>query len=248
MPIRPNRYRFGPFELRTRTRELYKQGTKLKLRPQPFQVLKILVERAGDVVSREELHDLLWPAETFVDFEQGLNTSIKVLRGVLSDSASEPRYIETLPKLGYRIIVPVEAQAEEPVSSNETNAPGQNATAETALGEKIPHDRIPQPFVVRKWPLLAGISIALIVAFIGGYFLWSRSRSVPQPAGSRTMLAVLPFDNLTGDPSQDYFSEGLTEEMIAQLGRLDPQHLGVIARTSVMHYKNTSEQLDQIGH
>ena len=133
MPIRPNRYRFGPFELRTRTRELYKQGTKLKLRPQPFQVLKILVERAGDVVSREELHDLLWPAETFVDFEQGLNTSIKVLRGVLSDSASEPRYIETLPKLGYRIIVQVEAQAEEPAPSHETNAAGKSAAAETLV-------------------------------------------------------------------------------------------------------------------
>jgi TolB-like protein/DNA-binding winged helix-turn-helix (wHTH) protein/Flp pilus assembly protein TadD len=247
MPTPTNKYRFGPYELRTRTRELYKQGTKLKLRPQPFQVLKILVERAGDVVSRDELHDLLWPAETFVDFEQGLNTSIKVLRGVLSDSASEPRYIETLPKLGYRIIVPVEAQAEEPVPTSETKALGQSAAAETPVSEKIPHVRIPQPFAVRRWPLLAGISIALIAAVLGGYFQWSRSRSTPQPAGGRTMLAVLPFDNLTGDPSQDYFSDGLTEEMIAQLGRLDPQHLGVIARTSVMHYKNTSEQLDQIG-
>jgi TolB-like protein/DNA-binding winged helix-turn-helix (wHTH) protein/Flp pilus assembly protein TadD len=248
MPAPAIKYRFGPYELRTRTRELYKQGTKLKLRPQPFQVLKILVERAGDVVSREELHELLWPAETFVDFEQGLNTSIKVLRGVLSDSAIEPRYIETLPKLGYRIIVPVEAQAEERAPSSETNAPGQSASAETLVNEKIPHDRNPQPFVERHWPLLAGILIALIAAVLGGYFLWPRSRSAPQPTGGRTMLAVLPFDNLTGDPSQDYFSDGLTEEMIAQLGRLDPQHLGVIARTSVMHYKNTSEQLDQIGH
>ena len=247
MPAPANKYRFGPFELRTRTRELYKEGTKLKLRPQPYQVLKILVERAGDVVSREELHDLLWPAETFVDFEQGLNTSIKVLRGVLSDSASEPRYIETLPKLGYRIIVQVEAQAEEPAPSHETNAAGKSAAAETLVSEKIPHDRIPQPFVARQWPLLAGISIVLLAVGLGGHFKWSRYRSVPQPAGGRTMLAVLPFENLTGDPSQDYFSDGLTEEMIAQLGRLDPQHLGVIARTSVMHYKNTSEQSDQIG-
>src|SRR5580704_891441 len=138
MPAPADTYRFGPYELRIRTRELYKQGTKLKLRPQAFQVLKILVERAGDVVSRDELHDLLWPAETFVDFEQGLNTSIKVLRGVLSDSASKPHYIETLPKLGYRIIVPVEAQAEEPAPSNETNAPGQNAVDETVVTEKIP--------------------------------------------------------------------------------------------------------------
>jgi len=247
--VRPaTKYRFGPYELRTKTRELYKQGTKLKLRPQPFQVLKILVERAGDVVSRDELHDLLWPAETFVDFEQGLNTSIKVLRAVLSDSASEPRYIETLPKLGYRIIVPVEADADERAPSQEVYALKQNAAAETPVGEKIPDDRIPQPFAVRRWPLLAGVSIAVIAAVLGGYFLWSRSHGSPQPSSERTMLAVLPFDNLTGDPSEDYFSDGLTEEMIAQLGRLDPQHLGVIARTSVMHYKNTSEQLEQIGH
>src|SRR6266849_6940220 len=107
-------YRFGPYELRPRTRELYKQGIKLKLRPQPFQILNVLVEHAGDVVTREELRELLWPVETFVDFEHGLNTSIKELRGILNDSASEPRYIETLPRLGYRIIVPV-VVAEQPL-------------------------------------------------------------------------------------------------------------------------------------
>jgi len=105
------KYRFGPYEVRVRTRELFKHGTRLKLRPQPFQVLQVLVERAGDVVTREELQQMLWPAETFVDFEHGLNTSVKELRRVLSDSAAEPRYIETLPKLGYRIVAAVEAGA-----------------------------------------------------------------------------------------------------------------------------------------
>src|SRR5260370_36332448 len=99
MPLQTATYRFGPYELRTRTRELYKQGTKLKLRPQPYQVLKALVECAGDVLTREELRELLWPKETFVDFEHGLNTSIRDLRGVLNDTANDPRYIETLPKL-----------------------------------------------------------------------------------------------------------------------------------------------------
>ena len=103
----PTILRFGPYELRPRTRELYKQGTKLKLRPQPFQVLQVLLEHAGDVVTRDELRQLLWSSETFVDFEHGLNTSIKELRAVLNDSAGQPRYIETLPKLGYRIVVPV---------------------------------------------------------------------------------------------------------------------------------------------
>src|SRR5216684_8345455 len=109
MAVKPNTYRFGPYEIRMRTRELYKYGTKLKLRPQTFHVLQVLVEHAGDVVTRDELRQILWPSETFIDFEHGLNTSVNELRRVLSDSASEPRYIETVPKLGYRIVVPVEA-------------------------------------------------------------------------------------------------------------------------------------------
>jgi DNA-binding winged helix-turn-helix (wHTH) protein len=101
-------YRFDVYELRLRTRGLFKQGTKIKLRPQPFQILTTLVERSGEIVTREELRGLLWSKETFVDFEHGLNTAIKELRAVLSDSASAPRYIETVPKVGYRIIVPVD--------------------------------------------------------------------------------------------------------------------------------------------
>jgi TolB-like protein/DNA-binding winged helix-turn-helix (wHTH) protein/Tfp pilus assembly protein PilF len=203
-----------------------------------------LVERAGDVVTREELRELLWSAETFVDFEHGLNTSIKELRGVLSDSAGEPRYIETLPKLGYRMIVPVEVDAPQPL--NEASAPPQTTNEENFAGKDILHDHTPQVLDVRRWPVLLGISIVLI-AVLGAYFQWSRSRARAQPASGRMMLAVLPFENLTGDAGQDYFSDGLTEEMIAQLGRLDPQRLGVIARTSVMHYKHSQEQLDQIG-
>jgi Tol biopolymer transport system component/DNA-binding winged helix-turn-helix (wHTH) protein len=106
-----NNYRFGPYELRSRTQELYKHGIKIKLRAQPFQVLKALLERSGDALTRDELRELLWPEETFVDFEHGLNTAISELRGVLNDAAIDPRYIETLPKVGYRIKVPVEKVA-----------------------------------------------------------------------------------------------------------------------------------------
>jgi TolB-like protein/DNA-binding winged helix-turn-helix (wHTH) protein/Tfp pilus assembly protein PilF len=199
---------------------------------------------AGDVVTREELRNQLWSKETFVDFEHGLNTSIKELRGVLSDSASEHRYIETLPRLGYRIIVPVEV--DEPPSVNQGTAQPRTVAAENLAEKKISQHRILQVLILRRWPVLLGISIILF-AVVGSYFQWSRSRVRPQPASGRLMLAVLPFENLTGDAGQDYFSDGLTEEMITQLGRLDPQHLGVIARTSVMHYKHTQEQLDQIG-
>lgn len=104
MPLQDAIYRFGPYELRARTREVYKDGIRLKARPQPFQVLLALVARSGDIVTRDELQRLLWPAETFVDFEHGLNTAIKELRGLLNDSANEARYIETLPRRGYRFI------------------------------------------------------------------------------------------------------------------------------------------------
>ena len=230
-------YRFGPFELRTRTRELYKQGIKLKLRPQPLQILKALVERGGDIVTREELRDLLWAKETFVDFEHGLNSSIGELRGVLNDSASEIRYIETLPKFGYRIVVPVEV--DEPAPPRAT-IPEQPARDEMSPGSSPQASRYLRPAVV------AGLTLAL-VASLGTYLRWSRSRARIDASAGRAMLAVLPFENLTGDAAQEYFSDGLTQEMIGQLGRLDPQHLGVIARTSVMHYKHTQEPLPQIG-
>ena len=246
MPAPAPIYRFGLFELRTSTRELYKAGTKLKLRPQPFQVLKVLVERAGDVVTREELRELLWSAETFVDFEHGMNTSIKELRGVLSDSASEHRYIETLPKLGYRMIVPIEMV--EPPPATQAIVQPQTKVAENLSRQRNLPNRILLQWAVlrRRRAVLIGISLVLIVG-VGGYLTWSRWRAHPQPAIARLMLAVLPFENLTGDAGQDYFSDGLTEEMIAQLGRIDPQRLGVIARTSVMHYKHSQQQLDQIA-
>ena len=235
-------FRFGPYELRSRARELYKHGVKLRLRPQPFQVLQILLEHAGDVVTREELHQQLWASGTFVDFEHGLNTSVKELRGVLGDSATEPRYIETLPRLGYRVIVPVEVVAPSPAS--EGAAQPQTAASEDPVGRAIPPERIPARSL-RRWPILVAISLVLI-ATLGAYFHWSRSLVRPQPPGGRLMLAVLPFENLTGDAAQDYFSDGLTEEMISQLGSLDPEQLGVIARTSVMHYKNSQTPLEQI--
>jgi TolB-like protein/Tfp pilus assembly protein PilF len=198
-------------------------------------------------VTREELRQSLWSAETFVDFEHGLNTSIKELRGVLSDSASEPRYIETLPKLGYRIIVLVDAD-ESASPSTDTVAPPPTGAPEQLTRDEIAPSRLPQSSHYLRPAVLVGLTLVLLSA-LGGYFSWLRPRPhpQPQPLGGRSMVAVLPFENLTGDPGQEYFSDGLTEEMIAQLGRLDPNHLGVIARTSVMHYKHGPERLDQIA-
>jgi|HubBroStandDraft_1064217.scaffolds.fasta_scaffold01307_9 TolB-like protein/DNA-binding winged helix-turn-helix (wHTH) protein len=242
-------YRFGPYELRTGTRHLYKNGTKLKLRPQARRVLEVLLERQGDVATREELRQLLWSADTFVDFEQGLNSAVRELRAVLSDSADAPRYIETVPKTGYRMIVPVERVPAAPSTTEQsselpTSSDIASVQPSPTRASALPRIGVPK----RRWvsPVTAGIAATLLLV-VAGFWVWSRKHVVAGQAGGRLMIAVLPFDNLTGDANQEYFSDGLTEEMISQLGRLDPQRMGVIARTSVMHYKQNPTPLDQVG-
>jgi TolB-like protein/DNA-binding winged helix-turn-helix (wHTH) protein len=238
-------FRFGPYESRPRTRELLKHGSRLKIRPQPLQILNLLLSRAGDVVTREELRQELWTSDTFVDFERGLNSSVMELRSVLGDSAAEGRYIETLVRIGYRFVSPVEV-IERSLGAVPRQAelggavsPEQEIGAPHILALRIkPHKRFWHGGIV----LVA--AIVLVVAALA-YVPYSQERR--KLASGRITLAVLPFENLTGDAGQDYFSDGLTEEMIAQLGRLDPNRIDVIARTSVMHYKNTPVQLPQIA-
>src|SRR5271156_5914476 len=147
------RTRFGPYEVDLRSGELYKHGIRLKLQDQPFQVLAILLEHSGEVVTRDELRQKLWPADTFVDFDTGLNSAIKKLRDVLSDSAEEPRYIETLPRRGYRFIAAVEngaAPVSAPVELRVVPVP--------ALKEP------PQAWYQRRLFVVAGIAALLVVA------------------------------------------------------------------------------------
>ena len=275
-------FRFGDYESRSRTRELYVRGSKLKIRPQPLRVLNLLLSRAGDVVTREELRRELWSSEVFVDFEHVLNTSVKEIRAVLNDSATEPRYIETLPKLGYRFIAPVEkieAVAETltpplaPTSTISNPADVKNleaasllsASGKTSADDSYPAadadkdaDQDADRVATRAMPApssrpryaIAAIVIAVVV--LGGAIAAYRnthahSKTHLASAAEPAMIAVLPFKNLTGDATQDYFSDGMTEEMIAQLGHENPQRLGVIARTSVMHYQNSTEPLEQIA-
>ena len=228
--------RFGVFQVNLAARELRKHGVRIRLPGQPFCVLSILLEKPGQVVSREDMRDKLWSSDTFVDYERSLNSAIRKLRAVLGDSQESPRYIETVPRLGYRFIAPVEE-----ISSFVEPSPTVRLTpAPTGAAAKIAGSP------PRRWPLILGIP-AILLTMAAGYFMWSRARVRPPAPGGRLMLAVLPFENLTGDPAQDYLSDGLTEEMIAQLGHLDPEHLGVIARTSVMHYKHSTEEAGQIG-
>jgi TolB-like protein/DNA-binding winged helix-turn-helix (wHTH) protein/Tfp pilus assembly protein PilF len=236
-PVSPSPvYRFGVFQANLAARELRKHGVRVRLRGQPFCILSILLERPGEIVTREEMQQKLWTTDTFVDFEHSLNSAIKKLRAALGDTSENPRYIETLPRVGYRFVAPVEEIAAD------GRLPAKASGGDERVGEAAAAERTSNP----RWPVALGIAAALIAA-VGAYIHWSPGWPRTPPATGRTMLAVLPFENLTGDASQDYFSDGLTEEMIAQLGRMDPQHLGVIARTSVMRYKHGQLQLDQIA-
>ncbi|HET6931883.1 MAG TPA: winged helix-turn-helix domain-containing protein [Candidatus Acidoferrum sp.] len=233
------------------------------MRPQPLQVLEVLLERGGDVVTREELRERVWQADTFVDFEHGLNTAIKELRAVLNDSATEPRYIETMPKMGYRMIVDVAAPEPEGgvkrvIELGEPAAPIRDfvwsgESGWTGIERKKAKAEDKPRGSLAPWVTVTVLTI-LVVAGIGIGVRWGRTRESARreemtlaAKSGKVMLAVLPFQNLTGDAGQEYFSDGLTEEMIAQLGLMDPEHFGVIARTSVMHYKSTQENAEQIG-
>jgi TolB-like protein/DNA-binding winged helix-turn-helix (wHTH) protein len=242
-------YRFGPYELRGRGRELYKLGVKVKLRPQAFQVLKALVERSGDVLTREELRELLWPKETFVDFEHGLNAAISELRGVLNDTAADPRYIETLPKVGYRIKVPIEPlETLEPAVAANENAAGipplitaQESPSQLSEREGLATQPTPSLWT-RRW--LVAATVVLLVLPATAYFTFrGRNREVGQP--KITSLAVLPLKSLSADPSQEYLADGMTEALISRLSTI--HNLRVISRTSVMRFKNPQMSVPDIA-
>ncbi len=225
--------RFGEdFELDLRAYELRRSGRVLKLERIPMELLLVLVEQRRQLVTREQIVERIWGKGVFLDTDNSINGAIRKIRQVLKDDPEHPRFVQTVTGRGYRFIAPlVDAEAEEaPVVPRP-----QAAASESPRGK--PH---------RRWMAVLGMTAVLIVS-AGVYLRWSTLRPQSQPSGGRPMLAVLPFENLTGDASQDYFSDGLTEEMISQLGSLDPERLGVIARTSVMHYKNSQPSLDQIG-
>ncbi len=230
--------RFGVFEADLETAELRKNGAKVPLQGQPFQVCAILLKRSGELVTREELHQKVWP-DTFVDLDQAVNTAIKKIRVALGDDADNPRFIQTLPGRGYRFICPV------------LNGNGQLAEAEypaSAATPAVETGPIDQRLSARPRFLVTILVSCFVVALAVIVYLGvRRMRAGPVPSSGYVMLAVLPFQNLSGDPGQDYFSDGLTEEVIAQLGALNPDQLGVIARTTSMAYKHTSKSVEQIG-
>src|SRR6267378_170107 len=254
--LSPKLVRFGIYQVDVRTSELWKQGRKVKLQEQPCRILAILLEQRGEVVTREELRKRLWSDDTFVDFDHSLNTAIMRLREALSDSSDNPRFIETLPRHGYRFIAPIEElDGSEPEKATEVRF---SATTESSLqvpesgpamqfsaGQAKPHLR-PRPIPPRLAFVIGGLLTILIIVLIGVRLLLVRrgSGAYLQPSQIKS-LVVLPFENLSGDKDQQYFTDGMTDELIAHLAKI--RSLRVISRTSAMGYKETHKTLSQIA-
>jgi TolB-like protein/DNA-binding winged helix-turn-helix (wHTH) protein/cytochrome c-type biogenesis protein CcmH/NrfG len=255
-------YRFGPFVLDPQRRALYCDESPVPLTPKAFDVLLFLAQNPNRLITKDELLKAVW-GETFVE-EGNLTQYISHLRKALADDSEDSRLIVTISRKGYQFTADV-AQAETPdvtkrdaaqVPTSGVSTPGiavkakaghQNSPAEAlnVLESAEVNAAIPKPG--SRWRLAAVLGSVAVVLLVAGYISWRSFSSVPPPRSGKIMLAVLPFQNFTGDPKQEYLADGLTEEMIAQLSRLHPEQLGVIARTSVMGYKHGDQRLDQIG-
>ena len=217
---------FGVFELDPRAGELRKKGMKVRLQGQPVEILVMLLERPGETVTREDLQRKLWPADTFVDFEQGLNNAIKRLRAALDDDPEAPRFVQTLPRRGYRFIG----------SLHPSRVSGADPSPTRRLGPGL------RKTVLGTLAAIIVVSAVLLVLGVFGWPNWVFTRNLDPPVHA---LAVLPLTNLSDDPEQEYFADGMTEALITELARSGS--LQVISRTSSMHYKGSHEKLPEIA-
>ena len=244
--------RFGVFEVDVRARELRKNGSRVKLQHQPFELLLILLDRPGDVVTREELRTRLWPADVYVDFDRSLNKAIVKLREALGDSSGYPIYVETLPRIGYRFIGPVNGttppaeQAAAAMSEHATEfAREEAATIEAATQGPAPAQPAARVRGTRARMLVLACLMAMAV-LVGLSSSAVSERLFERHSAPRIQsLAVLPLVNLSNDANQDYFADGVTEELTTDLGKISA--LRVISRTSTMQYKGSKKPLPEIA-
>jgi TolB-like protein/DNA-binding winged helix-turn-helix (wHTH) protein/Tfp pilus assembly protein PilF len=232
------RLRFGVFEMDLPAGELRKHGLKIRIQEQPFQVLAMLVQNAGKVVTREDRQKKLWPADTFVDFDHGLNKAINKIREALSDSAESPRYVETLSRRGYRFHAEVK-DADAPVRSPELpTQPSEEVRDRLDVAGKL---AVPKQLLrSHAWKISAFALLALMASLA----TWRLHSLTHRPPVIRS-LAVLPLESLSSEASQDYFADGMTDELISDLGQISA--LRVISRTSAMTYKHARKPLPQIA-
>src|SRR5947208_3897277 len=222
----PRTLRFGVFELDPRAGELRKKGMKIRLQGQPVEILAMLLERPGETITREELKKKLWPADTFVDFEQGLNNAMNRLRAALDDDAESPHFIETLPRHGYRFVGSVNGSGEAPEEGAKTARSAEGLVRRAALG------------------IVAVLALAAVLVGLNVRGWRDRLfKGAPKP--KIQALAVLPLTNLSGDPEQEYFADGMTESLITELGKISSPR--VISRQSVMQYKASKKSLQEIA-
>ena len=233
---------FGPFRLDSEQRLLLRDQQPIPLSPKAFDLLLVLVQRSGQLVLKDDLMQTLWP-DTFVE-ESNLGQHVFQLRKALGETAQDSSYIVTIPGRGYRFAQKVQVVDEE--EADKLVVESHSRTRMVIEEEDAPSARLalaPGKMQFRK--VVAGAVVAGLM--VAGYFVWRQYESQRTNNPGRIMLAVLPFQNLTGDPDQEYFADGITEEMITKLGQLHPEQLGVIARTSVMGYKHSDKRLDQVG-
>jgi TolB-like protein/DNA-binding winged helix-turn-helix (wHTH) protein len=233
-PVVSRLLRFGVFEADLQTRELRKQGKQIKLQEQPFQILAFLLEHPGEIVTREQLRQKLWPADTFVDVDNSVNAAINRLREALGDSAESPRFVETLPRRGYRFVAPVTAASTaERVVASEPASPALAGIAYAASNLKARSSR-------RKTSVALGLVVMLVGASVWAWQKWQSPSSL-----HITSVVVLPLTNLSGDPSQDYFADGMTDELTTDLAKIGS--LRVISETSAVRYRGAHKTLQQIA-
>ena len=239
-------YSFGQFLLDFRKRTLSRAGSPVALTPKAFDVLAFLVQNPNRLITKEELLQAVW-GDTFVE-EGNLTQYVSHLRRALGDNSEDARLIVTIARKGYQFTADVAvveaADTPKQLAVQVPTTKGSGARTRPALDLPI-KGALPRP--AKRWRKSAMVGALALILVVVGYLSWRHFRPVTRPGSGKIMLAVLPFENLTGDPKKEYIADGLTEETISQLGRLNPQRLGVIARTSVMRYKHKDEPLDQIG-
>ena len=240
---------FGSFEVDFRSGELLKNGRRVRLQDQPLQVLAMLLEQPGKVVSREELRQRLWPTDTFVDFDHGLNNAINRLRDALNDSTEAPRFIETLPRRGYRFVAQLEGQVVTAVPfTQEGSDTPDKPTREPVLAATQSATTLtgPRPWLRRRWVAFVASAVTLSALFGLATGAWRRGLVGSAHAMRIESVAVLPLENMTGDPTQEYLVDGMTDALTTHLAQIG--EIRVISRTSAMRFKGAKKSLPEIAH
>ncbi len=250
-------YRFGPIEVDFQAGELRKSGLRIHLQDQPLQVLSILLRHPGEIVSREEFRRLLWPADTFVDFDHGLNSAMKRLRDALNDDPDRPRFVETVPRHGYRFIAPVAKfprQVHDLPSWHDAHSENARPNCES---DPVDANSLPQwkrarlhlgRHIRSQAKIWLDCGAALLIVLILSHPTYGPQRYVDYGLSSpKLVVGVLPFQNLSGNQSENFIAEGMTQEVVTQMGREHDKQTALISGAALAQYKSTKNPISVMG-